>query len=246
MDTGLKAVHPITGEKVPVWVANFVLMGYGTGAVMAVPGHDQRDFEFASKYGLPKVQVIRLKSPRNEDEATWDAATWRDWYGDKTREDLELVNSGEFDGLDYRGAFEALAERFERQGRGQRRVNYRLRDWGVSRQRYWGCPIPVIYCDKCGAVPVPEDQLPVLLPEDVEFTGVGSPIKTDPSGASASAPSAAPTPSARPTPSTPSWSRAGTTRATPRPRRGRWWTAAATTGCRWTSTSAASSTPSCT
>nr|MBO2466693.1 leucine--tRNA ligase [Xanthomonadaceae bacterium] len=180
MDTGLKAVHPITGEKVPVWVANFVLMGYGTGAVMAVPGHDQRDFEFASKYGLPKVQVIRLKSPRNEEEATWDPHTWRDWYGDKTREDLELVNSGEFDGLDYRGAFEALAERFERQGRGQRRVNYRLRDWGVSRQRYWGCPIPVIYCPRCGAVPVPEDQLPVLLPEDVEFTGVGSPIKTDP------------------------------------------------------------------
>ena len=180
MDTGLKAVHPVTGEQVPIWVANFVLMGYGTGAVMAVPGHDQRDFEFASKYGLPKVQVIRLKSPRNEDEATWDAQAWRDWYGDKTREDLELVNSGEFDGLDYRGAFEALAERFERQGRGQRRVNYRLRDWGVSRQRYWGCPIPVIYCDKCGAVPVPEDQLPVLLPEDVEFTGVGSPIKADP------------------------------------------------------------------
>ncbi|WP_028915559.1 leucine--tRNA ligase [Pseudoxanthomonas sp. J31] len=180
MDTGLKAVHPVTGEQVPIWVANFVLMGYGTGAVMAVPGHDQRDFEFASKYGLPKVQVIRLKSPRNEDEATWDAQVWRDWYGDKTREDLELVNSGEFDGLDYRGAFEALAERFERQGRGQRRVNYRLRDWGVSRQRYWGCPIPVIYCDKCGAVPVPEDQLPVLLPEDVEFTGVGSPIKADP------------------------------------------------------------------
>ncbi|KAF1705535.1 leucine--tRNA ligase [Pseudoxanthomonas suwonensis] len=180
MDTGLKAVHPVTGEQVPIWVANFVLMGYGTGAVMAVPGHDQRDFEFAGKYGLPKVQVIRLKSPRNEDEQSWDADTWRDWYGDKSREDLELVNSGEFDGLDYRGAFEALAERFERQGRGQRRVNYRLRDWGVSRQRYWGCPIPVIYCDKCGAVPVPEDQLPVVLPEDVEFSGTGSPIKTDP------------------------------------------------------------------
>src|SRR5690606_7355810 len=180
MDTGLKAVHPVTGEQVPIWVANFVLMGYGTGAVMAVPGHDQRDFEFASKYGLPKVQVIRLKSPRNEDEATWDAQAWRDWYGDKTREDLELVNSGEFDGLDYRGAFEALAERFERQGRGQRRVHYRLRDWGVSRQRYWGTPIPIVYCDKCGAVPVPEDQLPVLLPEDVEFTGVGSPLKQMP------------------------------------------------------------------
>ncbi|MCR6687337.1 leucine--tRNA ligase [Pseudoxanthomonas sp.] len=180
MDTGLKAVHPVTGEQVPVWVANFVLMGYGTGAVMAVPGHDQRDFEFANKYALPIVQVIALKAPKHEDEKTWDATTWRDWYGDKSREDLELVNSGEFDGLDFRGAFEALAERFERKGQGQRRVNYRLRDWGVSRQRYWGCPIPVIYCESCGAVPVPEDQLPVVLPEDVEFSGTGSPIKTDP------------------------------------------------------------------
>ncbi|KAF1695236.1 leucine--tRNA ligase [Pseudoxanthomonas jiangsuensis] len=180
MDTGLKAVHPVTGEQVPVWVANFVLMGYGTGAVMAVPGHDQRDFEFANKYALPIVQVIALKAPKNEDEKAWDATTWRDWYGDKSREDLELVNSGEFDGLDFRGAFEALAERFERKGQGQRRVNYRLRDWGVSRQRYWGCPIPVIYCEACGAVPVPEDQLPVVLPEDVEFSGTGSPIKTDP------------------------------------------------------------------
>ncbi|KAF1685431.1 leucine--tRNA ligase [Pseudoxanthomonas broegbernensis] len=179
MDTGLKAVHPVTGEQVPVWVANFVLMGYGTGAVMAVPGHDQRDFEFAHKYGLPVMQVIALKDPKNEDERTYDPAAWRDWYGDKARE-LELVNSGEFDGLDYRGAFEALAERFERKGQGQRRVNYRLRDWGVSRQRYWGCPIPVIYCQACGAVPVPEDQLPVVLPEDVAFSGTGSPIKNDP------------------------------------------------------------------
>ena len=180
IDTGLKAVHPVTGEQVPIWVANFVLMAYGTGAVMAVPGHDQRDHEFANKYGLPIAQVIALKQPRNDDERRWDATTWRDWYGDKTRTDLELVNSGEFDGLDYWGAFEALAERFERKGQGQRRVNYRLRDWGVSRQRYWGCPIPVIYCPRCGAVPVPEDQLPVLLPENVAFSGTGSPIKNDP------------------------------------------------------------------
>ena len=180
MDTGLRAVHPITGDKVPVWVANFVLMGYGTGAVMAVPGHDQRDFEFATKYALPIQQVIALKSPRNDDEKTYDPTTWRDWYGDKTRDDLELVNSGEFDGLDYRGAFEALAERFERKGQGQRRVNYRLRDWGVSRQRYWGCPIPVIYCDSCGAVPVPDSDLPVVLPENVTLDGVKSPIKADP------------------------------------------------------------------
>ncbi len=180
MDTGLRAVHPITGDKVPVWVANFVLMGYGTGAVMAVPGHDQRDFEFATKYALPIQQVIALRSPRNDDEKTYDPTTWRDWYGDKTRDDLELVNSGEFDGLDYRGAFEALAERFERKGQGQRRVNYRLRDWGVSRQRYWGCPIPVIYCDSCGAVPVPDSDLPVVLPENVTLDGVKSPIKADP------------------------------------------------------------------
>ena len=179
MDTGLKAVHPVTGEEVPVWVANFVLMGYGTGAVMAVPGHDQRDFEFATKYNLPKKQVIALKDPRNDEERSWTPDEWKDWYGDKTRQ-IELVNSAEFDGLDFQGAFEALAERFERKGQGQRRVNYRLRDWGVSRQRYWGCPIPVIYCDKCGAVPVPEDQLPVLLPEDVVLEGTGSPIKADP------------------------------------------------------------------
>ena len=180
MDTGLRAVHPVTGDKVPVWIANFVLMGYGTGAVMAVPGHDERDFEFAHKYQLPIQQVIALKSPKNEGEQSYDANTWQDWYGDKTRADLELVNSGEFDGLGFRGAFEALAERFERKGQGQRRINYRLRDWGVSRQRYWGCPIPVIYCEKCGAVPVPESQLPVVLPENVVLDGVKSPIKSDP------------------------------------------------------------------
>ncbi|WP_032971951.1 leucine--tRNA ligase, partial [Stenotrophomonas maltophilia] len=179
MDTGLRAIHPVTGEQVPVWVANFVLMGYGTGAVMAVPGHDQRDNEVANKYGLPIVQVIALKDPRSEEERSWDATRWQDWYSDKSRA-FELVNSAEFDGLDFQGAFEALAERFERKAQGQRRVNYRLRDWGVSRQRYWGCPIPVIYCAKCGAVPVPEEQLPVVLPEDVAFAGTGSPIKTDP------------------------------------------------------------------
>jgi leucyl-tRNA synthetase len=179
MDTGLKAVHPITGQSVPVWVANFVLMGYGTGAVMAVPGHDQRDFEFATKYALPIVQVIQLKEPRNEAERHYDSSQWQDWYADKTRE-FQLINSAEFDGLDFHEAFEALAERFERKGQGQRRVNYRLRDWGVSRQRYWGCPIPVIHCPRCGAVPVPEDQLPVLLPEKVTLDGLKSPLKADP------------------------------------------------------------------
>jgi len=156
-----------------------VLMGYGTGAVMAVPGHDQRDFEFATKYGLPIVQVIQLKEPRNEDERHYDSTRWQDWYADKTRE-FQLINSAEFDGLDFHEAFEALAERFERKGQGQRRVNYRLRDWGVSRQRYWGCPIPVIHCPQCGAVPVPDDQLPVLLPENVTLDGLKSPLKADP------------------------------------------------------------------
>jgi leucyl-tRNA synthetase len=178
MDSGWKVIHPVTGDALPVWVANFVLMGYGTGAVMAVPGHDQRDFEFATKYKLPIKQVIALKRPKLDTEAFYDETQWRDWYGDKTRE-TELVNSDEFDGLDFGAAFEAIAERCERRGQGQRRVNYRLRDWGVSRQRYWGCPIPVIYCEGCGAVPVPDEQLPVLLPENVTLDGVKSPIKAD-------------------------------------------------------------------
>ncbi|WP_017463260.1 leucine--tRNA ligase [Dyella ginsengisoli] len=174
MATGLFAIHPVTGDKVPVWVANFVLMGYGTGAVMAVPGHDERDFEFANKYGLPIRQVIAV------DGESYDASHWQEWYGDKTRADMRVVNSGVLDGKDYREAFDTIAEVLGKDGKGERRVNYRLRDWGVSRQRYWGCPIPVIRCATCGDVPVPEDQLPVLLPEDVAFSGVQSPIKADP------------------------------------------------------------------
>jgi len=174
MATGLFAIHPVTGDKLPVWVANFVLMGYGTGAVMAVPGHDERDFEFANKYDLPIRQVIAI------DGESYDPAHWQDWYSDKTRADMRVINSGELDGKDYRAAFEHIAGVLEAEGKGQRRVNWRLRDWGVSRQRYWGCPIPVIYCPKCDAVPVPEDQLPVVLPEDVAFSGVQSPIKADP------------------------------------------------------------------
>ncbi|MBU6246733.1 MAG: leucine--tRNA ligase [Xanthomonadaceae bacterium] len=174
MATGLFAVHPVTGEKLPVWVANFVLMGYGTGAVMAVPGHDERDFEFATRYGLPIKQVIAIEGE------SYDPSRWHDWYSDKTREDLRVVNSGELDGRNYREAFDAIAAILEKDGKGQRRVNYRLRDWGVSRQRYWGCPIPVICCPACGDVPVPEEQLPVRLPEDVAFSGVQSPIKADP------------------------------------------------------------------
>jgi leucyl-tRNA synthetase len=170
MDTGLKAVHPVTGEEVPVWVANFVLMEYGTGAVMAVPAHDQRDWEFARQYGLPIRQVI---IPTEEGvEADLDKGAFTDQG--------VLIESVQFNGLSSEQAFDAIAEFLEKQHKGRRRVNYRLRDWGVSRQRYWGCPIPVINCPDCGPVPVPEQDLPVVLPEDVEFDGVGSPIKKMP------------------------------------------------------------------
>ena len=169
MATGLSAIHPVTGKPVPIWVANFVLMGYGTGAVMSVPAHDQRDFEFAVKYDLPVQQVI--KPADNSDYDLSQAA-----FTDKG----VLVNSGEFDGLDFQRAFDAIADKLATENKAQRKKNYRLRDWGVSRQRYWGTPIPVIYCDDCGAVPVPEADLPVLLPEDVVVDGSGSPIKSMP------------------------------------------------------------------
>ena len=189
MPTGLFAIHPISGEQVPIWVANFVLMGYGTGAVMAVPGHDERDFEFATRYGLPIRQVIGLRGPIPPhllpEEMQYDATRWKPWYGDKTNPAAMCINSGEgLDGKGYREAFDALAAKFEAEGRGERKINFRLRDWGVSRQRYWGCPIPVVYCPTCDAVPVPEDQLPVVLPEDVQDAfasgAVISPIKADP------------------------------------------------------------------
>ena len=167
---GINAVHPVSGDAVPVWVANFVLMEYGTGAVMAVPGHDQRDWEFARQYDLPILQVIE---PLDEDtEADLDQAA----FTGRGR----LINSGELDGMDFDQAFAALEKLLRQKGLGEKRINYRLRDWGVSRQRYWGCPIPIIYCDDCGTLPVPEDQLPVELPEDVEFMGVQSPLKADP------------------------------------------------------------------
>ncbi len=169
MPLGISAIHPISGEEVPIWVANFILMSYGTGAVMAVPGHDERDWEFANKHGLPITQVI---TPADGSSIDIQKGSYCE-YG-------IVVNSGEFDGLDYEQAFDAIAKRFEKDGRGKRTVNYRLRDWGISRQRYWGAPIPIIYCDNCDAVPVPEDQLPVVLPEDVEFTGTGSPLKNIP------------------------------------------------------------------
>ncbi|MBY4676220.1 leucine--tRNA ligase [Marinobacterium arenosum] len=167
MPLGVEATHPLTGEKIPVWTANFVLMDYGTGAVMAVPGHDQRDWEFASKYGLPIKQVIKPVDNSIEIDLGKEAFT------DKG----VLVNSGDFDDLEFDMAFKAIATELERKGKGRTTINYRLRDWGVSRQRYWGAPIPVINCPSCGSVPVPEDQLPVVLPTEVEFDGVGSPIK---------------------------------------------------------------------
>jgi leucyl-tRNA synthetase len=169
VDSGIKAIHPITGEQVPVWIANFVLMGYGTGAVMSVPAHDQRDFEFAKKYGIAIKQVIFARDGENDD-CSEQAYTTKGI----------LRNSGEFDGLTSEQAFTAIAETLEKAGKGQRKTNFRLRDWGVSRQRYWGAPIPVIYCDDCGTVPVPEQDLPVELPRDVVLDGSQSPLVTHP------------------------------------------------------------------
>ncbi|MCG8992542.1 leucine--tRNA ligase [Laribacter hongkongensis] len=171
MPTGLFVVHPLTGEKLPVWVANYVLMSYGSGAVMAVPAHDERDFAFANKYTLPIQQVITLK----DGDATFDASTWQDWYATKD-DSTRLVNSGKYDGLDFQGAFDAIVADLAAKAAGEKKTQYRLRDWGISRQRYWGCPIPIIHCDSCGDVPVPADQLPVVLPENVVPDGSGNPL----------------------------------------------------------------------
>ena len=174
MATGLSVKHPVTGEEVPVWIANYVLMSYGSGAVMAVPSHDERDFEFANKYGLSIKQVIDAKGA---DDADFDATQWQEWYGSK---EGKLVNSGEFDGLDFQGAYDAFLAKLEPTKLANAKVQFRLRDWGVSRQRYWGCPIPMINCDTCGQVPVPEDQLPVVLPTDVVPDGSGNPLNKMP------------------------------------------------------------------
>lgn len=161
--TGRYAINPLNREKIPVWIANFVLIEYGTGAIMAVPAHDQRDFEFSKKYNLP-VRVVIQDVEGTPSEETMPAA-----YIEEGR----LVNSGQFSGLDSTMARERIAEHIELQGMGKRTVNYKIRDWGISRQRYWGTPIPVVYCEKCGTVPVPEEDLPVVLPRDVAFSGKG-------------------------------------------------------------------------
>jgi len=169
-EAGIHAVHPLTGARLPVWIANYVLMGYGTGAIMAVPAHDQRDFEFAQKYRLPIVEVI---CPDPKEFAAFDGKTAYEGEG-------ELVNSGKFDGLPSAMGKRAVAEALKAKGAGEARVNYRLRDWLISRQRYWGAPIPVVYCEKCGVQPVPESELPVLLPDQVEFKPTGeSPLRTN-------------------------------------------------------------------
>ena len=168
LPTGLQVTHPLTGEQVPVWVGNYVLISYGDGAVMGVPAHDERDFAFALKYSLPITQVVHV------DGETFDYHRWQDWYGDKQRG--VTINSGNYSGLSYKAAVDAIAEALAHKGLGEKKTTWRLRDWGISRQRYWGTPIPIIHCDACGSVPVPEKDLPVLLPEDLIPDGSGSPL----------------------------------------------------------------------
>jgi len=168
LNTGLFVTHPLTGAQVPVWVGNYVLMGYGDGAVMGVPAHDERDFAFAKKYGIEIKQVV------SADGETFSLESWADWYGDKQR--AVTVNSGKYDGLAYKAAVDAVATDLAAKGLGEKKTTWRLRDWGVSRQRYWGTPIPIIHCDEHGAVPVPEKDLPVVLPQDCVPDGSGNPL----------------------------------------------------------------------
>jgi leucyl-tRNA synthetase len=193
MPTGINVTHPLTGEQIPVWVGNYVLMGYGEGAVMAVPAHDERDFHFAKQYGLPIKQVIdcpdreippapplekggekqRTSPPLKKGGEGGFSDAWQEWYASK---EGVCVNSGKYDGLGYTAAVDAITADLKVKGLGDKQVQWRLRDWGISRQRYWGCPIPIIHCDKCGDVPVPDKDLPVVLPEDCVPDGTGNPL----------------------------------------------------------------------
>ena len=169
MPTGLHVVHPISGESVPLWVGNYVLMGYGDGAVMGVPGHDERDFAFALKYGIPIKQVVDVLGAEH-----YDFTRWQEWYADKTKG--ITINSDKFSGLSCADAVDKVAAELSALGLGEKKTTWRLRDWGISRQRYWGTPIPIIHCDSCGPVPVPEKDLPVVLPDDCIPDGSGNPL----------------------------------------------------------------------
>ena len=192
MDTGLFVLHPLTGARLPVWIANYVLMTYGEGAVMAVPSHDERDFQFAKKYSLPIKQVIEAAGTKeikagiiereilsaDPSNFKFTADRWQTWYEEKSG---VCINSGKYDGLDYKAAVDAISADLKERGLGDKRIHYRLRDWGISRQRYWGCPIPLIHCNDCGVVPVPNNQLPVVLPEGLVPDGSGNPLAKMPS-----------------------------------------------------------------
>lgn len=244
IDTGVKVVHPLDPTwELPVYVANFVLMDYGTGAIFGCPSGDQRDLDFARKYDLPVVAVVAPEGPDAASFTIQDVAF---------TDDGVMINSGFLNGMNTTDAFEAVVQKLSAQTLGntpqaERKVNFRLRDWGISRQRYWGCPIPVIHCEVCGVVPVPKKDLPVKLPDDVTFDVPGNPLDRHPHGVTLPARNAAMTHAVKPTRWTHSSIPAGTTRASPRlGKMSRRIRRPQTTGCRWTSISAASSMLFCT